>query len=70
MPLTSDQEARAHAWASVFQDGAATTAVLDDLTVFVNGLPESQQAGGCKTLLYILACRSRMRRQKGKEKRG
>ena len=66
--LTAEQDARAQAWARVFEDGAATTAVLDDLTVFVNSLPETQQAGGCKTLLYILVRRSQLRRQKGKEK--
>lgn len=68
MPLTSEQEARAHAWATVFEDGAAATAVLDDMTIFATGLPETQQAGATRLLLYILLRRSQLRRQKGKEK--
>ena len=31
MPLTLEQESRAQAWAKVFEDGPATTAVLDDM---------------------------------------
>ena len=64
MTLTDEQAARAQAWAAVFADGAAATRVLDDLTVFLNALPETQQAGGAKVLLYILAQRSRLRRLK------
>jgi len=71
MPLTSEQEARAHAWAKVFEDGPATTAVLDDMTTFASGLSETQQAGATRLLLYILLRRSQLRRQKGKDgKRG
>lgn len=62
MALTTEQEARAHAWAKIFEDGPATTAVLDDLTVFVAGLPESQQAGATRLLLQILLRRSQLRR--------
>lgn len=62
MALTSEQEARAHAWASVFGDGAATTVVLDDMTVFATTLPEGQQAGATRMLLYILTKRSQLRR--------
>ena len=68
MALTSDQEARAHAWAKVFEDGPSTTAVLDDMTAFAVGLPETQVAGATRMLLYILLRRSQLRRQKGKEK--
>lgn len=60
--LTDEQTARAGAWAKVFEDGPATTVVLDDMTVFVDTLPETQQAGGAKLLLYILRQRSRLRR--------
>lgn len=60
--LTADQEARAQAWAKVFEDGPATTAVLDDMTVFVNGIPETQQAGAARLLLFILLKRSQLRR--------
>lgn len=69
MALTNEQEARAYAWAKVFEDGAAATAVLDDMTVFASGLPETQQAGATRLLLYILLRRSQLRRQKGKEKK-
>ena len=62
--LTPTQEAHAQAWQTVFSDGAATTAVLDDMTVFANGLPESQQAGAAKLLLWILLKRSALRRAK------
>ncbi len=71
MALTSNQEARALAWAKVFEDGAATTAVLDDMTVFATGLPETQQAGATRLLLYILQRRSQLRRlarKNGKER--
>ena len=64
MALTAEQAARAHAWATVFDGNPAVTVVLDDLTVFVNSLPESQQAGGAKVLLHILSQRSRRRRAK------
>ena len=71
MALTSEQEARAFAWAKVFEDGPATTAVLDDMTIFATGLPESQQAGATRLLLYLLLRRSQLRREKRKEpKRG
>ena len=68
MALSPEQDARAQAWAKVFEDGPATTAVLDDLTVFANGLPETQVAGAMKLLLYILIRRSQIRRAKSKEK--
>jgi len=40
--------------------------VLDDMTVFVNTLPETQQAGGAKLLLWILLKRSTLRREKAR----
>ena len=60
--MTSEQEARAQAWAKVFEDGPATTAVLDDMTVFASALPETQQAGATRLLLYLLLKRSQLRR--------
>ena len=68
MSLTPEQEARAQAWAQVFQDAPATHMVLDDLTQFAYGLPETQVAGATKMLLYILVKRSQLRRQ-GKDKK-
>ena len=69
MSLTDEQAARAQAWTAVFADGPATTAVLDDMTVFVNALPESQQAGAAKLLLYILLRRSLLRREKTRSRK-
>ena len=69
MALTDEQAAHANAWAAVFADGAAVTMVLDDMTVFVDSLPETQQAGGAKLLLYILRQRSRLRREARREPR-
>ena len=66
--LTADQVARAGAWATVFNGQPAVTVILDDLTVFVNSLPESQQAGAAKVLMYILLRRSQLRRQQRKDK--
>ena len=62
MALSPDQEARAHAWAKVFEDGPATTAVLDDLTEFARALPETQIAGAMNLLMHILLRRSALRR--------
>jgi len=68
--MTPEQQQRAQAWSQVFPDGPATLAVFDDLTVFANALPESQQAGAARMLLYVLLRRGALkraeRRQKGK----
>ncbi len=66
MPRTADQEARAQAWARVFEDGPAATAVLDDLTEFAKSLPETQTAGAASLLLHILSRRSQIRREKAR----
>ena len=65
--LTPDQVARAQAWASVFQDGAATTAVLDDMQQYARQFADPlERAGATGMILYILLQRSKLRRQKGK----
>lgn len=66
--LTDDQRVRAGAWEQLFSDAASATLVLDDMTNFANGLPESQQSGACKLLLYILAKRGQLRREKTRAK--
>ena len=68
MPLTLDQEARAQAWAKVFEDGAALTAVLDDMQGYAKSLAEPlERAGATAMILHILTQRSLLRRQKGKK---
>ena len=68
MALTTEQESRAHAWAKVFEDGPATTAVLDDMQEHAAQLSEPLERAGAMTLiLFILRRRSQLRRQKGKE---
>jgi len=71
MPLTSEQEARAQAWAKVFEDGPAMTAVLDDMQEYAAQLSDPLvRAGATSLILFILRQRSKLRRQKGKDKRG
>ena len=64
--LTDDQQVRASAWEQVFTDSASAQIVLDDMTAFTNTLPETQTAGACKLLLYILAKRGQLRRATAK----
>lgn len=61
-----DQDAKAQAWAAVFQDGPAVTSVIEDMTSFVYSLPTDQIAGGARLLTYILWRRGQLRRQKEK----
>ena len=68
MALTAEQEARAHAWAQVFQDGMATNVVLDDMQQYARQFPDAlERAGATGMILYILLQRSRLRREKRKE---
>ena len=68
MALTSEQEARAMAWAKVFEDGPAVTAVLDDMQQYARQFPDPlERAGATGMILYILLQRSRLRREKRKE---
>lgn len=66
--MTPEQQQSAEAWAHVFGDHAATTRVIDDMTLFANGLSESQQPGATRLLLYILTKRSQLRRSKQEPK--
>ena len=66
--MNDEQRIRATAWAQLFSDAQATALVLDDMTTFANLLPESQQAGACKLLLYILAKRGQLRRERTRAK--
>ncbi|MDP3702912.1 MAG: hypothetical protein Q8R78_00765 [Candidatus Omnitrophota bacterium] len=71
MPLTIEQETRAQAWAKVFEDGPAMTAVLDDMQEYAAQLSDPLvRAGATSLILFILRQRSKLRRQKGKDKRG
>ena len=70
MPVTPDQEARAHAWATVFQDGPATTSVLDDLVTFVASLGREDRAGGMMLVHHIYMRRSQLRRLARKNGKG
>ena len=63
--MTDDQKLRAQAWEQLAASPHARLA-LDDLTVFANSLPESQQAGACKLLLYLLTKSAQLRRLKMK----
>ena len=65
--LNPAQQQTAEAYAQVFAPSRQTELVLDDLTVFANALPESQQAGGIRVLGYIFLKRSTLRRAKAKE---
>ena len=60
------------AWAKVFEDGPAATAVLDDMQQYARQFPDPlERAGATGMILYILLQRSRLRREKRKEpKRG
>ena len=59
----------ADAYSQVFASGAATQMVLDDLTVYANGLSEPLvRAGATLLLLYVLTKRSAIRREKMREK--
>ena len=63
-PLTPAQEARAQAWAAVFADGPAATAVLDDMVGFARTLPEPLlRAGATELVLYVLSQRTALRRR-------
>lgn len=63
--LTADQEARASAWAKVFEDGAATTAVLDDMQQYARSFADPlERAGATGLILYILLKRSQLRRRR------
>ena len=66
--MNDEQRVRAIAWAQLFADAQSTTLVLDDMTAFANSLSESQQAGACKLLLYILAKRGQLRRERTRAK--
>ena len=65
--LNAMQRLTAEAYAHVFAPSRTTDLVLDDLTVFANTLPESQQAGGIRVVGYIMLKRSALRRAKVKE---
>lgn len=68
MALTSEQEARAHAWAKVFEDGPATMAVLDDMQQYAKTLGDPvHRAGATDMILYILVRRSQLRRAARKD---
>ena len=60
----------AEAYQHVFAPSRQTEIVFDDLTVFANSVPESQQAGAIRVLGYILLKRSQLRRAKTKEAMG
>ena len=70
MALTTDQEARVHAWAKVFEDGPATTAVLDDLVTFVASLDREDKAGAMALVHHIYMRRSQLRRLARKNGKG
>lgn len=68
--MTPDQQARAEAWATVFDDSSATAAVFDDITVFVNALPETQMAGAMRLFAWMLLKRSAVRRERRQVEKG
>ena len=70
MGLTPEQDARAHAWARVFEDGPATTAVLDDLVGFVASLQREDKAGAMMLVHHIYMRRSQLRRLAHKNGKG
>src|SRR3990167_1590320 len=70
MPLTIEQESRAQAWAKVFEDGPATTAVLDDMQEHAAQLSEPLERAGAMTLILLIRRgRSQRGRKKGKNTR-
>ena len=64
--MNDAQKQVAEAYSLVFSPSAHTQVVMDDLTVFVNGLGETQQPGGYRVLAYILLKRSALRREKAR----
>ena len=69
MSLNPAQRQIADAYSQVFASTPATQAVLDDLTVYANGLGEPLvRAGATLLLLYVLTKRSALRREKAREK--
>ena len=66
MALTDEQQRRAQAWAKVFEDGPAITAVLDDMQRYARALAAPlDRAGATHMILYILTQRTLSRREKG-----
>jgi len=71
MPLTSEQEARAQAWAKVFEDGPGLVSVLRDMRGYARSLENPlERAGATNMILFVLDRRDEFARQKGKAKRG
>jgi hypothetical protein len=62
MSLTDGQRLQADLYARVFPMTADTTAVLDDLVAFVNGMDLSHQAGAMRVITYVMLKRSALRR--------
>ena len=73
MALTQEQEARAQAWAKVFEDGPAATSVLDDMQTYAKQMTDPLvRAGATDMILYVLLRRSQLRRvarRNGKERK-
>ena len=70
MALTSEQQARAQAWAKVFEDGPAITAVLDDMIMFIrNRVEPLERAGAWDLYGYIQERRSLLRREKTRSRK-
>ena len=53
-------------YARVFPANADTTAVLDDLVAFINGLDLSHQAGAMRVVTYVMLKRGAKRREQAR----
>lgn len=67
MTTNAQRQAIADAYNQAFPPGAATTAILDDLTLFAKSLPDPlMRAGATDLILHLLLRRSLLRRERAR----
>ena len=64
--MTDEQRMSAQAWAKVFDDGPATTQILDEAVQFIRLMDPQERVGASALLVWVMSKRTQLRRSRTK----